>query len=108
MPKISGKSGNESLIKLCESQSKKALSTLDSHYLNNTKFISSNEISIADLQAICELTQYWMIGEPMETGFPNIARWMKDCQAELKPHFDDVHKYVYFARDSNFFNSSKL
>ena len=93
---------------MSERTKKQSLKILNGYFLKDTKFILSSEISIADLQALCELTQSWTLGEPLEAEYPNMDRWVADCKDQLGTHFDAVHKFVYFARDSNFFGSSKL
>ena len=95
-------------MQMAERAKKKSVKILNDYFLKDTKFIHSSEISIADLQALCEITQCWMIGEHLEAEYPNMDRWVADCKEELGTHFDSVHKFVYFARDSNFFGSSKL
>ena len=76
---------------------------LESYFLKDYKFIHSDEISIADLQAVCEFSQFWVAGvDPFEDR-PRLAQWMNDCQKELQPHFDEVHKMVYVARDKGIF-----
>ena len=82
-----------------------SLKMLEEHFLVDTKYISSNEISIADLQAMCELTQYWMADMDLLEGHPRLQQWMKDCQGTLVPHFDKVHKTVYLARQEGLFKS---
>ena len=82
---------------------KRSKKMLESYFLKDHKFIHSDEISIADLQAACEFTQFWVAGvDPFEDR-PRLAQWMKDCQKELQPHFDEVHKMVYVARDKGVF-----
>lgn len=76
---------------------------LETYFLKDTKFINSNEISIADVQAVCEFTQYWVTEEDPFEGKPRLAQWMEDCKKELQPHFDTAHKMVYVARDKGVF-----
>ena len=81
----------------------KSKNMLESYFLKDHKFIHSDELSIADLQAVCEFTQFWVGGvDPFEDR-PRLAKWMDDCQKELQPHFDEVHKMVYVARDKGIF-----
>ena len=107
-PKFTGKEPSAELLEITERTKKKSLKILNGYFLKDTKFILSSEISIADLQAVCELSQMWMVGEPLEAEYPNMERWVADCKDQLGTHFDAVHKFVYYARDSNFYGSSKL
>ena len=102
-----GKDPNPVIIEEATEALKKSKNMLESYFLKDHKFIHSDEISIADLQAVCEFSQFWVGGvDPLEDR-PRLAQWMKDCQKELQPHFDEVHKAVYDARDKGTF-SGKL
>ena len=81
---------------------------LESYFLKNRKFIHSDEISIADIQAVCEFTQFWAArADPFEDR-PRLAQWMADCQKELQPHFDEVNSTIYVSRDRDIFEGRKL
>ena len=78
---------------------KRTIQQLEDYYLKDHKFIHSDEISIADLQAITELTEFWLLDlDPVEDN-PRLARWMADCRDVLQPTFDEVHGTVYSIRD---------
>ena len=68
-----------------------------------SKFISSDVISIADLQAVCEYTQFWVLDTNPFEDSPRLAQWLEDCKGELQPHFDASHKLIYMARDKGIF-----
>lgn len=89
----------------CQGMIDKSIKMLEEHFLVDTKYISSNEISIADLQAMCEFTQYWMADLDLLEDHPRLQQWMKDCQDTLTPHFDKVHKMVYLAREKGIVKS---
>ena len=78
---------------------------LEEHFLVDTKYINSEEISIADLQAMCEFTQFWMASLDLLEERPRLQQWMKDCQNMLNPHFDKVHKMVYLARQKEIYKT---
>lgn len=98
-----GTEPNEEKIKESMAVLHKSEKMLETYFLKDTKFINSDEISIADLQAICEFTQFWSAGVDPAEGKPRLAQWMDDCKKELQPHFDAVHKMVYMARDKGIF-----
>ena len=82
---------------------KRSVRQLEQYYLKDHKFIHSDEISIADLQAVTELTQFWALGlDPVEDK-PRLASWMADCRDALQPTFDEVHNMVYWSRDQGLF-----
>lgn len=100
---LEGRNPNPAVIEEATEVLKKSKEMLESYFLKDHKFIHSDEISIADLQAVCEFSQFWVGGvDPFEDR-PRLAQWMKDCQKELQPHFDEVHKMVYVARDKEIF-----
>ena len=105
MPKFMNKSPSKEALETAESDAKKTMTALDTYYLKESKFICGGEISIADLQAICEVAQFWIAGESFESEYPNIVRWIEDCKAELGQHFADVHPEEMFQKGKNFFDS---
>lgn len=85
---------------------KKSCKLMHNHFLKDTKFVNSSEISIADLQALCEFTQFWIGNRepPFEEEHKSrLSQWMEDCKTELQPHFDAAHKMVYLVRDKGVF-----
>ena len=76
---------------------------LENYFLRDRKFIGGDEISVADLQAVCEFTQFWMMHIDPAKDYPRIAQWMKDVQTAVGPVFDEVHKFVYATRDQKVF-----
>ena len=92
-------------MKELEGTLKKSKDMIENYFLKDRKFIGGDEISIADLQAMCEFTQFWMMDIDPGEGYPKIAQWMKDVQAALGPAFDVVHKFVYATRDQKLFTS---
>ena len=100
---LTGKVPDPAILEETEKILQKSKKMLESYFLKDHKFIHSDEISIADLQAVCEFSQFWVAGvDPFEDR-PRLAQWMKDCQEELQPHFDEVHKMVYYVRDKGTF-----
>ena len=76
---------------------------IENYFLKDKKFIGGDEICIADLQAMSEFTQFWMVHIDPTEGYPMIAQRMKDVQAAVGPAFDKVHKFAYDVRDLNLF-----
>lgn len=102
-----GTEPDEDRLKEYQQLLKSSLKTMERHFLKETKFINSPVISIADIHAACELTQFWMSGEDVLADKPKLTAWMSEVQSALSPHFDEVHKMVYLARKKRAF-SSKL
>ena len=83
-----------------EGMFKSSIKLLEEYFLKDTKFINSSEISIADLMAVCEMTQFWLVGEDGIEDRPRLQKWLEDCKEALSPHFDKVHECIYYLRDN--------
>ena len=105
MPKLLGKEANPERISLLEKLLNKSKKMMETYFLNDRKYICGNEISIADLQAMCEFSQFWVLDVNPCEDHPTIARWMNNVETALQPHFDEVHKMVYMARDKGIFKA---
>ncbi len=69
---------------------KLALDFTENSLLKGKKFIGGDNISIADLQYLGEITQYLISHNEIYKGRPNMEQWMQDCESTLAPHFDKV------------------
>jgi glutathione S-transferase len=102
-PKFAGFTPDPEAVKDLEGTLKKSKDMMENYFLKDKKFIGGDEICIADLQAMSEFTQFWMVHIDPTEGYPKIAQWMKDVQAAVGPAFDTVHKLAYNIRDQNMF-----
>lgn len=94
---------NRSKVEEAQEKLDRSIKIIQQHFLANGKYIAGDEISIADLQAVCELTQLWMPKyEAYEKG-SRVDQWMNDCKERLQPHFDEAHKMVYYAMKNELF-----
>ncbi|XP_003385601.3 PREDICTED: glutathione S-transferase T1-like isoform X2 [Amphimedon queenslandica] len=83
----------------------KSVKIIESYYLKDTPFIHSQEITIADLQALCELTELWSVDgeiDPLREN-PKLNEWLERCTKILNPAFDKVHAPLHEARENGFF-----
>ena len=81
----------------------KSLDIIESYFLKDKKFVTGDEMSIADLSFLGEVTQYWIADCDIYKGRPNIERWMAECQKVLAPHFDPPCDKVYELRKAGTF-----
>jgi len=72
----------------------------EKHYLDRGRFITGDEMSVADLFAICEMTQPYAAGFDMSLTRPRLAEWMADVKSQTQPHYDDAHAVVYQVHQS--------
>ena len=105
-PKLFGAPANPDKVKELEEVLVKCKEMMETYFLKDTKFIAGDEISIADIQAVCEFTQFWMFHVDPTEGYPKLAQWMKDVQAALQPAFEEVHAFVYATRDQGTFKDT--
>lgn len=105
MPRLLGTEADPTRMEQLEGLLRKSKRMMENYFLKDHKFITGNEPSIADLQAVCEFTQFWVTDTDPAEGCPRIAQWMSDVQASLQPHFDEVHKMVYLVRDQGIFKA---
>ena len=102
-PRMFGTEPNEEKFKEMTAILKKSTKMMENYFLKETKFISSDTISIADLQAVCEFTQFWAADTEPFQDTPRLTQWLEDCKGELQPHFDASHKMIYMARKKGIF-----
>jgi len=67
--------------------------------LQHGKFLqNADEVSIADVSLVCEVTQLQMLGsegqEKVLGGRDRIKKWMADVEDATSPYFHDVHQEV--------------
>ena len=65
---------------------------METHFLDGgKKFIAGDEISVADLFALCELTQPMCAGFDVTATRPRLSTWMKDVIHVTKSEFVAAH-----------------
>ena len=77
---------------------KDSLDMIENYFLKDKKFVAGEEISIADLEFLGEITQYWLAGLDIYKGRPNTEKWLEECRKLLAPHFDQIYQVVYERR----------
>ena len=98
LPKRTGKPRNEEKVAELTAILRKSLEVMENYFLKDKKFIAGSEISIADLEFLGEVTQYWIADIDIYKGRPNIERWVEECQKVLAPHFDQLYQFIYEMR----------
>ena len=69
-----------------------SLTFIDQFYLGKNKFIAGDQISIADLSAVCEVSQVLLLGVDL-SGYKNLSAWFQKIMA--MPEVEKVHQ-VFF------------
>ncbi|KAK3084301.1 hypothetical protein FSP39_011299 [Pinctada imbricata] len=97
---MSGEPNSQEVEKL-ERYNRKVTQHLDKYYLKDHDFLCGNEISIADILCICELTQLYAVGkESLYMDNPKVAKWVDRVKRACGPSFDESHKLINRVRDS--------
>ena len=84
----------------------KTLDLIENVYLREGDYLCGEQISVADLFGVCELMQPLGAGQDVKEGRPKLAAWINRVKERTQPHFDEVHKMLYKARDSYLENQS--
>ncbi|XP_055638659.1 glutathione S-transferase theta-1-like [Toxorhynchites rutilus septentrionalis] len=95
-PKLSGAKINPETAEKFKEQMEACLDFIEQEYLGKeNKFLTSNDISVADLLAACEIEQPKIAGYDPCAGRPNLAAWMARVREATNPYYDEAHKLVY-------------
>uniref|UniRef100_U5ESX6 glutathione transferase n=1 Tax=Corethrella appendiculata TaxID=1370023 RepID=U5ESX6_9DIPT len=62
---------------------------------DGNKFITGNEITVADLLAACEIEQTKVTGYNACEGRPKLQKYLETVRAETNPFYDEAHKLIY-------------
>jgi len=79
---------------------KQGLDKIGRSFLKNTDFLCGNEISFADIIAVCEFSEFIVNGRDIFEGNPKLKAYFDRVKARLNPTFDEIHSTVYSWRDS--------
>ena len=102
---MTGTEPDEKRIQEAQKILKRSIKMLDDYFLKDTKFISGSEVTIADLQAVCEITQFWLADIDLLSDKPKLNQWLKTVQLQLNPAFDKAHKLVNIAKSKGVFQN---
>lgn len=73
---------------------------LDKYFLKDKEFLCGDDISIADILAVCELMQLHVIDEDgIIQQNEKVKAWFTRVKSRLGPAFDDGHRIVYKVHD---------
>lgn len=77
----------------------KTLGYLEDVFLKDSLYVCGDDITIADILAVCELMQPLAAGEDIFKGHEKLEAYVERVKGRLQPHFDDAHKFIYRLRD---------
>ncbi|KAF4113820.1 glutathione S-transferase theta-3-like [Onychostoma macrolepis] len=75
------------------------LDKLENMFLKNQAFLCGDDISLADLLAVCELMQPMCSQRDVLKDRPKLLSWRSQVQSALSDSFDEAHSVVYQIRE---------
>lgn len=90
-PRLLGKPVDEKKIARGKKQMATCMEMYDSHFLKTTPFISSEQISIADLLAVTELSQLDLLETDFVQLSSKVKNWQQRCVDTLGVDYAEVH-----------------
>jgi len=86
---------NEKRIERGQAQMARCMEIFDNYFLKDTPFISSNEITIADLLAVCEFSELEILPPNFVHLSHKVEEWIARCKEALGQDYHDVHSVLY-------------
>ncbi|XP_045173294.2 glutathione S-transferase theta-1-like [Mercenaria mercenaria] len=75
-------------VKRFKTELKKSINHIDKYFLKDTPYIAGKDISVADLQALCELMQLDIVGDENAYRFnPKVSAWADRVKSKVEPYF---------------------
>jgi glutathione S-transferase len=104
--RLTGKEVDEKSVADSQKMLYKSMRILEEGFLKSSPFINSDEITVADIQAVCEFSQFLLADIDILGDKPTLEKWMDNCKEKLQPHFDTVHAMIYLAREKGAFKDN--
>ncbi|XP_029915415.1 glutathione S-transferase theta-2 [Myripristis murdjan] len=98
-PRMSGSPVDEDRLSRALSDLSTTLDLLQSMFLRRQPFLCGDDITVADLLAVCELMQPLGGGRDVLRDRPQLQRWRSRVQSAVGESFDAAHAVVYALRD---------
>ncbi|KAM4616977.1 glutathione S-transferase theta-2 [Polymixia lowei] len=101
LPRLSGGSVDPTRLDRALEELSGTLDRLESMFLKRQAFLCGEDITLADLLAICELMQPLGGGRDILKDRPKLQQWRNRVQSALGESFDHAHAVLYGLRDRN-------
>jgi len=89
IPVMTGNPPKQSSVDRFQAGMETALERLDTHWLQRSKYIGGDEISVADISAVQELYQPAVCGYDCFSAGPNLKDWHNRVKEALDPELED-------------------
>ncbi|XP_063050881.1 glutathione S-transferase theta-2 [Engraulis encrasicolus] len=101
MPRMTGQPTEAIRVQNALADLSGTLDRLEDMFLKRQPFLCGDDISLADLLAICEIMQPLGGGRDILHDRPKLLRWKSRVQSALKDSFDEAHAVLYSLRDKS-------
>ncbi|XP_067910808.1 glutathione S-transferase theta-2 [Heterodontus francisci] len=99
IPRMTGQPVDEIRLTKALTELNGTLDRLESMFLKDQPFLCGEEITLADLLAICELMQPIAADRDILKDRPKLIAWRNRVQSALGKTFDEVHSFLYQLRN---------
>ncbi|XP_077097831.1 glutathione S-transferase theta-1-like [Siphateles boraxobius] len=99
LPLMMGQPTNPEKLEKALSDLDGTLDKLENMFLKRQAFLCGDDISLADLLAVCELMQPLGSGRDVLKNRPNLLSWRSRVQSSLSDSFDEAHAILYSLRE---------
>lgn len=90
-PQVTGKPASPEEIRKHAVQHNTSLFNMEQVFLKDKNYLAGDDISIADVHAICELMQATFVGFDLAKDRPKLGAWFERVKRRLQPHFNQTH-----------------
>ncbi|XP_071482777.1 glutathione S-transferase theta-1-like [Diadema antillarum] len=100
LPFYTGKTASEERIQRDLDKLKTQLDKLERAFLKDNKFLLGDEISVADVLAVPEITQCLTSDRDVTEGRPKLKAYVERVKERLNPLYDEVHVPLFEWKDT--------
>ncbi|XP_047674958.1 glutathione S-transferase theta-2 [Tachysurus fulvidraco] len=101
IPRLSGKPVDDVKLQRALWDLETTLDKLETMFLKDTDFLCGDDLTLADLLAVCELMQPLAGGRDVLMNRPRLQEWKSRIQSVLGDSFDQAHKILYRVKDKH-------
>ncbi|MFT7808451.1 glutathione S-transferase theta-1-like [Arapaima gigas] len=99
VPRMSGQPVDQLKLERALGQLGETLDKLETMFLKRQPFLCGDDVTLADLLAVCEIMQPLGGGRDILKGRPKLEAWRSRVKSVLKGSFDDAHRVLFRLRD---------
>lgn len=101
LPAMTGQPTDAGKVDKALAELEETLDKLENMFLKRQAFLCGDDISLADLLAVCELMQPLGGGRDILKDRPKLQSWKSRVQSALSGSFDEAHSILYRLRDKS-------